>query len=408
MNSAQHQFRATADIRVPNISVFFFVLGALCLDLNLPRFEGIKTGNLAMIVLMGLSIFATALANGWRIPSPSIRSSNRLLLVYLILVAASAAWSPSATDTIFQLTLLSIIFLTTSIIAAAPVELVVRHVVMLGSITAVLSLLIIPVDRSLAFQPFTSGERPELRGVFEHQLRLGLFMGCALGLAVLAWLNGDMRKVLPQRWLLFLAAPLMLGVFYLAYARLYSVFVVASLLLTVSFSMRKPMRWLVTATALGAIALALTFQANIESTLADAGVDTSLTGRTTIWMKSINEALLSPWKGYGFGSFDNAAFDYMWPGFYRPPHPHNSFLQAFFETGYIGMALVILLALSHLVVSGRRDPVRPYSYTFFMVVTMVLGSLTGANYASKPVTLYCLVTLMISMAINSHERSVLK
>ena len=50
MNSAQHQFRATADIRVPNISVFFFVLGALCLDLNLPRFEGIKTGNLAMIV----------------------------------------------------------------------------------------------------------------------------------------------------------------------------------------------------------------------------------------------------------------------------------------------------------------------------------------------------------------------
>ena len=116
MNSAQHQFRATADIRVPNISVFFFVLGALCLDLNLPRFEGIKTGNLAMIVLMGLSIFATALANGWRIPSPSIRSSNRLLLVYLVLVAVSAAWSPSATDTIFQLTLLSIIFLTTSII----------------------------------------------------------------------------------------------------------------------------------------------------------------------------------------------------------------------------------------------------------------------------------------------------
>ena len=43
-----------------------------------------------------------------------------------------------------------------------------------------------------------------------------------------------------------------------------------------------------------------------------------------------------------------------------------------------------------------------------MVVTMVLGSLTGANYASKPVTLYCLVTLMISMAINSRERSVLK
>jgi O-antigen ligase len=164
----------------------------------------------------------------------------------------------------------------------------------------------------------------------------------------------------------------------------------------------------VTAVALGAVALALIFQANIESTLANAGVDTSLTGRTTIWTKSITEALLSPWKGYGFGSFDNPAFDYMWPGFYRPPHPHNSFLQAFFETGYIGMALVILLALSHLIVSGRRDPERPYSYTFFMVVTMLLGSLTGANYASKPVTLYCLVTLMISMAISSRERSALK
>ncbi|MEN4955912.1 O-antigen ligase family protein [Stenotrophomonas indicatrix] len=405
MNETPSRHSPSEGIRVPSVAVLFFVLGAMCLDLNLPRLESIKTGNFAMILLIALSVGSVALANGWRVPRPSIKSSNRLLVVYLALIGASATWSPSLADTLYQLALLSVIFFGTIMISSAPVELVVRYVFLFGAIASVLSLLVIPVDHSLAFQPFTSGDRPELRGIFEHQLRLGLFTGCALGLLTLVWLNGDMHRVFPRRWWVLLAVPVMVGVFYLAYARLYSVFVVAALMLTASFSMRKPVRWAVTVIAIAAIAFALTFQAGIESTLAAAGVDTSLTGRTTIWMKTANEAMLSPWKGYGFGSFDNAVFDHMWPGFYRPPHPHNSFLQAFFETGYLGMVLVILLALSHLAVSGRKDPERPYSYTFFMVVTMILGSLTGANYASKPVTLYCLVTLMVSMAISSREGS---
>ncbi|MEN5426369.1 O-antigen ligase family protein [Stenotrophomonas pennii] len=392
-------------VQVPRISVLLFVFGALCLDLNLPRLGSLKIGNLVMVASMLLSIGLLAYKNAWRLPFPSIRSSNRILLVYLGLIAASTLWAPSAMDTLYQCVLLIVIYAASVFLASAPIERVVRSIVVFACIAAVLSLAVIPADRALAFQPFTSGERPELRGVFEHQLRLGLYMGLALGLVVLAALNGDLRRIFPQRWWLYLCLPLIFAAFVLAYARLYSFFVVVALALTIAFALGRWMRWIAGICTLAVVVVAITIQSSLESTLAGAGVDTSLTGRTTIWLRSIGEAALTPLKGHGFASFDQPAFDHLWPGVYRPPHPHNSFIQAFFENGYLGFGLVVLLALSHIWVAGARNPDQRYSYTFFFVLTMVLGSLTGANYASKPVTLYCLVLLMTSIAIQTRNKS---
>lgn len=385
--------------RVPPISVAFFVVGALCLDLNLPRFGGIKTGNIAMLVLFAFSFLLLVYANNGRIQTPRIKSSNLLLLFYLCLVGVSAAWSPSFTNTLFQFLLLSAIFFMSILLAQTSVELVVRYVFILAAASAALSLLMIYADQSIAFQPVSSIERPELRGIFEHQLRLGLFMGLALGLLALVILNGDFRRVFPHGAWAHFALPMILLAFYLAYARLYSVFIIAALLLTVAFSNGRIVRRMAIAGSTVIVASAIFFFGEIESGLSNAGIDTGLNGRTLLWHRSLEEAERGPFWGYGFGSFDSPAFDHLWPGSYRPPHPHNSFIQAFFETGYIGLILVLAIVLSHASVAARREYGRKYSYTFFMVVCTILGSLTGANYAAKPATLWCLVALMVSIAV---------
>lgn len=67
--------------------------------------------------------------------------------------------------------------------------------------------------------------------------------------------------------------------------------------------------------------------------------DTTLTGRTEIWAKSIEVGLNRFWFGHGYRSF--------WTGlFFRYGHGHNSFLDIWLELGLVGISLfTVILAI---------------------------------------------------------------
>jgi O-antigen ligase len=73
----------------------------------------------------------------------------------------------------------------------------------------------------------------------------------------------------------------------------------------------------------------------LNEILALLGRDTTLTGRTDIWAKSIEVGLDRFWFGHGYRSF--------WTGlFFNYGHGHNSFLDIWLELGLVGLALFVV------------------------------------------------------------------
>src|SRR5690606_7392 len=103
------------------------------------------------------------------------------------------------------------------------------------------------------------------------------------------------------------------------------------------------------------------------------------------------------WLGFGYATFDSPRFDWLW-GYYRPAHPHNSYIQAYFETGLIGLGLTVMLVATHFLsaLSWSSSSGR-YSYSLYLVLLMSLGSITGSNYAGKPSLLFCLTLLVLAV-----------
>jgi O-antigen ligase len=115
------------------------------------------------------------------------------------------------------------------------------------------------------------------------------------------------------------------------------------------FRHRSPNTLVVLAVLLFALLLAGTWMSeNADSLLLAIGKDSTLTGRTVMWSNAITAGLERPWLGWGFRAF--------WLGEEGPAgqvaanrfmvlagHGHNSFLDIWLGTGFVGLFLVLLL-----------------------------------------------------------------
>jgi exopolysaccharide production protein ExoQ len=374
----------------------WFVLGAYSLDLQFPS-VGVNVGNL---LLLGGSLASAALAVYGRVlhesPGVPLKLHDFIYLAYLLFVLASAGWSPSPANTIAQFIYLSAVWLGAICLASARLSTVVSLLVWLAVLTAILSFLIVPVSQEVAFQPASSTALPELRGVFSHQLRLGLFMSMALGCLGVSVLNGDLQRLAGSR----VAAGALIGVLGIclvaAFARLYTAAMLLAFAAAIGLSAP---RWRYAFLIFTGIFVALcwAYWEPLIQWVASTDTDLTLTGRTLMWVKTLAATGSSHWLGFGFASFDHPSFDWIW-GYYRPAHPHNSYLQAYFETGYIGLALTVLLVGSHLRAAiGTATAANRYSYSLYLVLLMAIGSLTGSNYAGKPTLLFAITYLVLSV-----------
>jgi O-antigen ligase len=113
---------------------------------------------------------------------------------------------------------------------------------------------------------------------------------------------------------------------------------------------------------------------------------------------NVNELL-----GFGFASFGSGDFDIYFP-YYRPPHPHSSFISVIFETGYIGFLLIIIYVVVQIKEIQNRQGNKKLSYSAFLIFFTVLGSLTGANIASKLSLLFSLMLLFSIIENHNHAQ----
>lgn len=380
-----------------------FVLGCGALDLNFGDGVDLKIGNL--LVCAG-AFLAIILAYYFKKITYRFMLPDYIYAIYVLYALFSAFWSPSATDTLVQVTFLIVIWFATIALGAFQISDFCKTVVWLALGVAVLSFAAAVVSPSYAYQPYASGPLPELRGILVHQLRLGLLEGIALGILALAWLNNETTLIFKNRTLFYGASVIIALATVLAFARLYTFAMVMALLLTVGVS--KP-GWVRVLSWASLILLVAAIMNNVDlvlGQLVDEGVDISLTGRVLIWTRALKLAELAPLWGHGYASFDNQVFDWIFAGQYRPPHAHNSYIQAYMETGIPGLVLTILFAGSQLITASRSGNwTRRYSYSLFMVFYCILGSLTGANYAAKPSALLALTMLAVSVEGRRKRRS---
>lgn len=384
---------------VPSLKYAPLVLlaGAALLEMRMPEL-GINVGNLVLTFSAGVAcVLALLFHRRLSLPLPRLMAHDFAYLAYLGIVVASILWSRSPTDTAVQAVYLIVTWLATYLCARANRQSVVRAMYSLAVLASIASVLLLVLSPASALQPSPSTSVPELRGVFSHQLRLGLFLGTALGLIFVAVLNGESRQVFARPVLTLPSTVLVVSCFVAAFARLYSVAIVLAVLACIMLTTKTVVRVGLLAFSLLASVVLVGMWAKVPLTI---GVDEStltLTGRTIIWARTLDFVGPSLVWGLGYATYNDPSFDFLFPA-YRPAHPHNSLLQAYFETGYVGLVLTLLVMATHVRTSLRfwkRTRVIPYSY--FLVILTVLGSLFGSNYAGKPTFLLTATLLMISV-----------
>lgn len=372
------------------------------MSLGLVFFKGPVANVLLAIVLLSLLLAGTDVFRA-RLLAP-----DWMYLAYIAVILASATWSLSAIATIEQAIPLLVPWLAAIALHSLQLEWTAGAFIKLAAVAAIASPAMILVDRRLAYQPRSSTGAPELRGLFAHQQFLGAFMAMAVGIVVISYLNSQKTVVGKTRlWRISIVLLLvvMLG---LSRARLYILVAAICLLLTCMISRRGSRKWItLNIIAIVAVTISVSFT-KIVDTLKSVGFDTTLTGRTDVWAISLRAIDAdTQWAGYGFGTFQLPTFDSLF-GQWRPAHAHSSFVQAFFETGYVGLAILIILIIVQ-VASAWAYSIRAdrYSYSLFLVLFCAFGSLTGGLiYAGALVSPFCIMMLFLAIEIrNSGDAS---
>jgi O-antigen ligase len=264
-------------------------------------------------------------------------------------------------------------------------------------VVSLLSIAIWPFFPDLALQPVSSTGAPELRGIIDHQLRLGMLLCLAIGLVLLAVANDDLQ-VVRGRWLkalLWGGILLCIAVLVLSRARGSTAAFAVALMVCGTLARQ---RWIMLASiaALAATILAIVlFGDQIAAATLQSASDKTLSGRTILWPKAIDLADQRPWFGYGFASFYTPIFEPYWK-YYTPPSAHNTFIQAYFETGAIGAAFMFVLIITF-IVSGLQISLilGRISYTLFAALFVTFTGLVDTVLAGK---LTILVTVLLLIA----------
>jgi O-antigen ligase len=127
----------------------------------------------------------------------------------------------------------------------------------------------------------------------------------------------------------------------------------------------------------------------------------TLTGRTGIWLVTLQLALQKPWLGYGFHSYRSVIPAF---GAFEPWHAHNELLQQFFTYGVVGVLLVATLYGSLLRQCGRHaaDPLASACRSLLLFVAIRGLADTERFDLSFPLWAITAVSLAFAQS-NSHK-----
>jgi exopolysaccharide production protein ExoQ len=219
---------------------------------------------------------------------------------------------------------------------------------------------------------------PTWRGVFENKNSLGRAM--ALEVAVLVLVALDTKR---YRTLAWMGAAATLAVVFLAKSigsLIAALAVVMLIPLFQALRLRSTTRVAVYTVSVFLGAILLTMVAtNPEPLFALLGRDTTLTGRTDIWVAALVSIAERPWLGYGHNAF--------WQGWAGPsmslvsaigwesPNSHNGLVDLWLELGLIGVLTFLFglgIAARRAILGARRTVTAaglwPLAFLTFLVV----------------------------------------
>lgn len=366
-----------------NLFVFIALLAFIILEVTAPRI-GARRINIPLAAGI-LACTVPFLLGGIQASKLGI---GTLLAVfawfgYFSWCLVSFYWSVGASDTIlhgaFLMCLLPIAVAASRIDPAITMKWLLRMV----AVVCVLSWIALIVSPSLAVQ---NKGIWRLKGVMEHEFRLGYLCATAIIVMAISRLRGGSRAGGLRFWPLLM---LFVVTLIATQTRTLLAYTVTSVLLIVSLQTRGYVRILAILGVAFLILGAVGFADTIEAIFSRGESDASLSGRTYIWDKTMELAVHRPWAGYGFASFLNPHFDYIWND-YRPPHAHSMWVNSYFETGLIGSVLLGLAFFITFICSVRSAQVSRgvYAYSAYILFFVGLSGLTGLVLGGKLTTLY--------------------
>ena len=167
------------------------MLSTVCLELNF-GIEAINIGNL--IAFLG-SIIAVTLAVTVIGLNKTLGLLKNQTFVFSMIIAAfyflSCIWSVSPVNSFVQSIYFFTFLVTAYVLSSSDYKLLVRIILNLGFLVGLFSLCALVLNTQYALQPHQSTFMPELRGIFKHQQRLGLFECSVLGIAIIAYIKRD-------------------------------------------------------------------------------------------------------------------------------------------------------------------------------------------------------------------------
>lgn len=316
--------------------------------------------------------------------------SNLYLLPFLTWSAIAAFWAESPFDALTTLIgLASVVFLASVVVTLWPGDVASRVFMWIFTATSIVSLLaivIVPEISTVTVTHPSEGLLVQPIGVFIWNSDFGLTAGIGATLAACFWLK-DHRD-----WLMIAVFAVNIGAVVLSNAAASLIVALAGLatLLLLVFP-RTVLAGLAGVVLVGAI---VGFPKLIELALGVLGRSADLTGRSTLWSMTLDQAAQKPILGHGTGTEPD------FTGVSSANHAHNGFLQIYFDRGIIGLLLIGVLVISALVWAILRG-----AKIQAVVIVMVVVANTANNYLSYA-SLGLLLLVWTSYAVTPAPRFV--
>lgn len=315
------------------------------------------------------------------------------LFAYIAFCLLSTVWSPNRPETILHTLILGAGMITALSTARFNADTTLRVFVTVSSVVCVLSWIALVIAPDVALQQKGYWR---LRGIMNHEFELGFLAAGTIVICAVRWISPGEG---PDRWRLgpaFYAIVALAAItFFATQTRTTMVYLVGILGFLGIFYARGNKQLIVIGGVLLVMLLGFFFLEDILAAFSRGEGDATLSGRTTIWARTIALTADVPWFGNGFASFEDPKFDYIWYR-YRPPHAHDTWIMAYFETGYTGAALLSLFLAAQLFIGFKLSWVtkRP-SAGFFLALLATISGLTSLIYGGKLAALYALPFMVL-------------
>lgn len=386
--AVEHNYQSTrAEVRA-------VIVMALLIEIQSPRIGNNYRLNIAIFGIFAILLLLFRARHASENFYVAFSGAMGFLSAYCVWCAASAAWSVNPNDALIDSGMLFIIVLIAASYASVPAIVIAEEFVRVAVLLALLSWVMVIAAPTIAVLPDAVWR---LNGPMQHSQRLALVMGGALiVLTIISLYHRGPGGGQTRNTVLFFAV---LGVTLLAtQTRAFTVFT-AVVLWFILFGKAKARQRILLLIGM-AIAI-LVAVLNVDQILAAINRDGSntgtLTGRTVIWEESLILIRDSPFLGNGFSSFYSDLTSGFFESGYIPPHAHNTWINAAFETGIVGAALLTLFMLAVM----RYGSISRPSFASALMSFSVLCGLMGLVFGGKVSTLWVVVTLFAAQQVAS-------